>query len=89
MDWVALITIALQFVMELFKNYKLTPEQAKLAAIASITQEMEDDLHTFNKALADNDGNVIAAQFESLRLRALKATGGNTGQSSVDPGTKP
>lgn len=75
----SLITVALNFVMMLFKDLKITPEQAKLNAINAIIKDMEADVLKFNKALADNNGDDITRQFNDLLLRT-KQISGDSGQ---------
>ena len=78
MKFLDIIALVLKFALELWRSKnKKTPEQVKLEAVAKITKEMNDDVKTFNEALAEGDASALSAHFEQLRLRALKATGGS------------
>lgn len=75
MTWLSIIGALLNFAIELWSN-RANPELAKARAAASITKDMNRDLASFDKALADNDTQAMSAHFEQLRDRVAKLTGG-------------
>lgn len=77
MGYLEIIGSVLTFFMSVWK-YRTDPEQAKIRAAVNATKDMNDDIETFEQALAKDDKVAIAAHFEQLRDRVLKATGGNS-----------
>lgn len=76
MKWVDIILTILKFALEIWRN-RSDPANAKIRAAAKATKELNNDLETFDKALANNDASAISDHFEQLRLRIAKATSGD------------
>ena len=70
MSWLQLISLALQFLLELWKaNNSKTPEQVKLEAVAKITKDLNKDLTSVDRAIANKDALALSGHFEELSRR--------------------